>query len=402
MTIKEEIVQARNSETYSKLSKYYQEKSLMQIAGVSRLETAHSQFIAWLLDPTRNTLGTIPLKKLFALIALAYDREENKDVTRNSELLTHLCSGDYTIDDIKNDTEYSIDNKTGKKGRIDIYVVCTIQIASVDLQIPLVIENKVLSKERDDQTNRYCRWGLKQYKGENYVPIFVYLSPFTDDEIGCSEFLRISYQDLIDYVLEPCRDLATDERTKAYLKDYLRCLSFDEMAINDENQKNKNLKGELIMGYSKEEKELLQQFWEQNKDLLYAVASAIEDDDEDAVKTKEQLTKALTTRDYSKYVYNGNEYSKRGFVEAVIRDYFAAHPAKNIQEARKVFGDLIIDQAKRDSDPTRAAKNPIDFSDGMKAYISNQVGKHGQGMHDIDEFCRTVNNLHIPFKMKED
>ena len=389
-TIKEKIAKAQNSSEYIRLSNYYKTKSYMQITGVSRLEMAHSSMIAWLLNPKAHALVEYPLKKFLSLISVALDRQENLNAELSSDMLLRFSCEDYLIYDIeKLATEFPLQ---GKDRRLDVLIEAKLRIDGEYFTLPIIIENKIKSQEHDTQTQSYYDWARERYKGEKYLqPIFVYLTPSKTDNPSCKQFIRISYQDMIDYVIEPSMKRCKDEATNFILKDYLRCLTFDSLMNNDTDRK---VKGDVIMGYSSEEKQLLKKFWDNNKDLIYAVAEIIETDDESEKNAIQTIKDGLNQKDYTKYKYGENVYNKRGLVCAVISDYIKANDTKSFEEICEAFKGLIISETEYQA--KKAEKKFTKFEHANKTYyISNQIKTGGNNLRNINKFLDRIRELHI-------
>ena len=52
MEYRKEIIDLYNPDEYQRLKAYYSKRSTLDILGVARSELAHSNMLAWLLDPS--------------------------------------------------------------------------------------------------------------------------------------------------------------------------------------------------------------------------------------------------------------------------------------------------------------------------------------------------------------
>jgi hypothetical protein len=87
-----------NSEEYIKLYDYYNQKTFMDILGVSRRENEHSNFLAWLFNPSENHgMDDYPLKKLLQTIAFRRKKDDNYNSVEPKNLLNKKY--DKYIDD---------------------------------------------------------------------------------------------------------------------------------------------------------------------------------------------------------------------------------------------------------------------------------------------------------------
>lgn len=210
-------------------------------------------------------------------------------------------------------------------------------------------------------------------------------------------FFTIRYQDLVDSVIEPSLWKCRDDNVRNYLEMYLKCLSFQ----------SDNEKGESIMATSSEESKILKEFMESNKNFLVALIEMAKRDPEQDEETKKGLTKlegALRNKDYSKYLYGGKEYSKRGLVLAVIKDYVNEKKPTSFEDVKRTFNipnkksyDVVclFDDIKNTSKMDRffTAKDEIlSAGDGKEFVVCNQWGV------DIPLFIELAEKLGIEIK----
>ena len=194
----------------------------------------------------------------------------------------------------------------GKFGRLDIYAEISLLIEDKEQKVKLIIENKVESKENNDQTNGYYQY-FEENRKDGEINFYVYLTAIptlelnqlNEPECSCKKFTQINYQDLVDYLLEPALNQNISDKTKFIIKEYLQSLS--QPSLDDEITKQKQ---GLIMALGKEEKELLSNFWKKNEKLIMSAMYAISTDDTQDEEVRETTNKALnaltsSNRDYS-------------------------------------------------------------------------------------------------------
>lgn len=263
-TPQQNILDFNRMPEFQKLNAYYMQSTVFDVLGVQRSETRHSAFLAWLLNPkASHFLKEMPLRKFLALIAAKADDEWKcfYDVVRQ-----YLLSGNYllTVDCVK--TEQSIiglaaekaadmEDVVEKKGngqfkedaqnRFDIWLLAHITITDQqdceqNWTIPVVVENKIYSNEsyagdkEKAQTVRYHKaMGVLQNVvcDDHYCqPLMVFLTP-SDTKKGptAPSFIHLTYQDLLDHVIQPCAMLVSaesaDVETNALVNGYVRNLS---------------------------------------------------------------------------------------------------------------------------------------------------------------------------------
>lgn len=336
-----------NSKEYLALRKYYAEESVFKTLHISRDEKVHSNFIAWLLNSnSSHELNYLPLKKFLQTLAVVSEKDIN-----NKSYFPKNLSDNFLLEDclLTGDCEVMAEVPTGaiagfdKKGRIDILIHLNFKNSSK--MLPIIIENKVLSTENNEndnkkQTQKYLEWGKIRYldAAKYEKPIYVFLAPDFERDIkcACEEFIKLSYQNLVDYFIEPCLLNVVDEKSKYLIENYLRCL-------NNSTLKNElSVKEKRIMGFPSKEKELLEKFYEKNKDLFDAVLTMLSTDEDlsDADRDKmKAVVKIASSRDYSEYLFEGNKYRKNRLVLAVVNSYVNSNPTISFVDLNKVFPD---------------------------------------------------------------
>lgn len=254
------ILNVYNSTEYQQLKEYYGKSTLFSTLGLARSEQRHSAFIAWLLNASADhKLGTEPLKKLLGLYALRSESISNS-------LKTQLVTGHYRLQNVEVSTEKILVSyegtvaKNDKQKRLDIVVAFT--IVPVDtansedtLEVILVIENKVYSKEGKMQTQTYhdCMSAYcSKYKKELFE---IFLTPDDMQNPECTAYCKITYQDLLDSVISPLSCMSMDSHTSMLIDDYIRNLGVPAFNMDDKEQTTDDYS---IMATSKDEIDRLQ------------------------------------------------------------------------------------------------------------------------------------------------
>lgn len=342
--IRDEIIKFKNDPDFQKLENFYYSKSFSEILGVSRREISHSGFLAWLLGNLEShNLGEFSIKKFLDII-LKFSNDKLK--RKHSDLFNAFVTEDYSIERLFVKSEYAIKNV----GRLDIYIELTLLIAGKTKNIRLIIENKVESKENNDQTNSYFKF-FNPTQNEDNIVIYVYLTPIsnldlielTEPECNCKEFIQINYQSIVDYLIEPALNQNISARTQNILTEYLKSLS--QPSINEEADGHKQ---ELIMALGNEERKLLSSFWEKNQKLILASLYAISSDPEQEKDTRDSIREALDSlssdKDRSTYniKYNGEIFSSN-FKKSDI-----GLQTINLLKAKGLIDDNIIKYLRKD------------------------------------------------------
>ena len=220
MDVRKQIVDLYNNQNYQALSAFYNRTTVLNVFGIERSENRHSAFLRWLIDSRSNHgLGYEPIKKLLRLYALVMPLDENVP------LQNLLLVGDYDISfsDYPT-TEKSIDKSVTKKGRFDLWARMELTDRENNrLRAALVVENKIYSKEGADQTIDYHNY-LSGHLAEEEFPIEIFLTPTGANKPDCQSFKHITYQQLLQTVLEPLLDMVVETSSKTIISDYIRNL----------------------------------------------------------------------------------------------------------------------------------------------------------------------------------
>ena len=388
-----------------RLNAYYKQNTLFDILGTQRSETHHSAFIAWLLNPSAShNLQDRALRQFLAIAAL----NANEPIY-NCEVRTHLLSGNYQLQVECIKTEQSIvglaginkadlagiieqdakgEFKKDKLNRFDIWMLLHISFNSDQGQeqqwiVPVVIENKIYSKEGNSQTERYesalriLRTAF--YNDYNYEPICVYLTPAGAPAPKAKSFIHLTYQDLVDYVIQPCANPNSCAEFDIMINGYIRNLScpsnggdnekdysilaISEMESNDletifnteifqtalSNVYHNEAKTLLNNVESPDPNPILEQFWTANETLFKVVLYNHFKNDEAKLKVVKKIVKT-SNRDTTRYIVsspNGALNLKPAPKSEASFLIFKAYCEMKYNELNR---DLTIDELRQEFD----------------------------------------------------
>lgn len=231
-----------------RLERIYKSSSILEVVGVERTETRHSQFVKWLFALSEiNTLSnSSPIMHLLdILVRRAY--EQNKQSVIPQEFITSIVTrkAKLEIEEVNTEIPTTGLKLDGKTGKIDILIKLFDKESKRNIY--LTIENKIYSSEHDNQTLKYyaymmdnrqelktqsvdCEFDEKKYKcptnPQKDINLFVLLSPTSEYEMTktnvleklskCSKYIKITYQDIVSDVLSP---LVENEEVSQAVKD---------------------------------------------------------------------------------------------------------------------------------------------------------------------------------------
>ncbi len=435
--IEKQVLDLYKTTAYQKLKAYYSQSTVFSVLGIERSENRHSAFLEWLLNPkSSHALNDSPLKKFLALVAtLASD----EDKCYYDQVRQHLISGNYALqvesikteqtiiglakgatDDFRNVIE--MNDKGGFKkdanNRFDIWMLLTITFTDNNDQeqqwcLPVVVENKIYSTEGNAndrekaQTVRYHR-AVNILKNQicptNYCqPLLVFLTPSGAKPPTHAAFIHLTYQDLLDHVIQPCAILSslhgTSEDVIALMDGYVRNLScpsnngeesskdYTILAIAETESKDLNTifesqafqkalcaiypkEAQTLLGdnYQAEEPySLLEQFWNTNEDLFKIVLFNQFKSDDDHLMCVNRIIK-VNNRDNTRY-FVGLEQGK----------WFNANnrPASKSEASFLIFKAYCEQwKAKRPNETLNVQKLRDAFKGDINSYYYNRFLKH--------------------------
>lgn len=398
----EQIAELYKSKEYMSITSYYGQKNIFEILGVSRLENIHSNFLAWLFNPSENHgYGTFPMQQFLRLLAVTSRTYPcNKDIQIDKALIDRLLIGNKVVESAVIEREVCIKDKN----RLDM--VLEVHFKEEGKLLPVIIENKVKSNEhrdsKDKQTNYYYKWGIEKYADSNKYekPLFVFLSPKYDAQLliiekrkdicACDSFIMISYQDIMKHVLEPCKNQDSSEYAKLLVKNYMRCLSDSKGGV---------------MAMESETKELLVKFWDDNKELWLKVFDA-KRNDSDTDDEQKAIIDSLTAsmKDYTKYIFNNVRCGKGKLVLAVVKQYVDDNKNITFSELENKFPKTLqgslgvfakIDDIEDNSRYYVKNQDQIQLADGTVIAVCNQWGatKSYNKESNIDRFLDNAKKL---------
>ena len=439
MATEDKILELYKTTKYQKLNAYYGQSTVFNILGIERSENRHSAFLAWLLNPiSSHGLKENPLRKFLSLVATKATDEEK---CYYHQVREHLITGNYSLQVESIKTEQSIIGlangntddfkgvvetndkglfKKDSKNRFDIWMLLHITfIDEYDQEkqwyLPIVVENKIYSVEgnADDkekaQTVRYHRAVniLKNIvcPGTNYVqPLLVFLTPSDAKKPTNNAFIHLTYQDMLDHVIQPCSILSLAQGVSLDVKNlmdgYIRNLScpsnkdgektkdYSILAIADTEDEDLQciFKSEafliaLCAIYPNEAKKLLdkdykvveedlpllEQFWNANEDLFKIVLYNQFKDDEESMKTVQRIVK-VNNRDNTRY-YVGPQQGKwlntKGRPASMSEASFLIFKAYCLlQEEKQPSAELTVDHLRSK------------FDCSLNAYYHNRFLQH--------------------------
>ena len=426
----------------AEIRNFYEDANIWKILKIERKEQIHSAFLAWLLGLDVN--GDKPFFRLFLNLLMRKIGECCESESNKIEALQKALIGDkLKIQSVDIESEFSI-NKISKircSDRLDIFAKAKVLGIENYSNIEVFIENKVDSKEGSEkstlsiknptkeeeaykhkkQTERYyyaCsfenRLSLKNENKDNEcktnhgsssededkdyesktIQLFCFLSP--SDKAEDIHFISITYQDLVDYIIEPMKEREElDAFTQQTISDYLKNL------CNPNNLTK--------MASTKKEQQLLKEFFIRNADLFRAALDVMINDDDTTEEEQKEYESICNSMDKSKksrrfFSINGNNDSLKmyevlaAFVRYKLRKGATVEEIENeIKTATREPGQNHVSAIQ--SEVKRGEKSYSFEFDGTKYYVTKEWGLGTEGKN-FDGFMKHVNDSYPDFRIE--
>jgi hypothetical protein len=377
--IHDRINECYASPEYSELLVKLHHESFMEVIRKDSDELAHSAFLCWLFKaPEMLHITQSPLAMLMKL--LAAKGVKHTALCPDLRELILISKIEFKNVDVKVEQAFPYVDvaDTPKKGRIDIEIEADVRLkytdennkdVTEDKAIRIIIENKVKTKEHDEQCSTYYTY--YSTKKNDRTTIYVFLSPNINEGISDEEhFIKISYQDILDRILYPVIGNAgfIPEIDTTYIKMFIDNIT--------------SLKNGIAM--DKDTKVLLKKFLHNNRDII-EMAILDSDDPNDKV-LKNAVTATLNNRAYKyKFTYNGatqdndgNGYNGHTTLIGALVEYLAyRHSFEELEKILNTKGCKTI----YDKEKVKEQKNgnlryttfgPYNCKGGKNVYVTNQ------------------------------
>lgn len=318
----------------------YSNGSYNEILAVGRREVSHSSFLSWLFD--MNGSHGLQGFALLQLLKIVLRRGLQQRVKTNLRLfIAEIYNEKVSFNDMTVSKEVFVN-----AGRTDIEIHSSVVFGNTRKNLHVIIENKVKSTERENQTQKYYEQYCRNL-GIDDCLVGVYLSPKHDEILdaqnkpscSCKEFVEINYQDILSDILEPALQRSINDRIKFIIKEYIRCLGMPIADIDNKNRKK------TIMATSNEVRDMLKAFWDEHNELLIAVMETIANDPEQDNEVREKasaLSSATVSAGKDKTHYEFNDKLHKGksaLIAAVIS--FLTNQKVSVEEICKEWNAFI-------------------------------------------------------------
>lgn len=289
------------------LREKYKEPTFFEIISKQRSENTYSSFLKWMFQSSSNDLNSVsPILLLLDILVKRGEEQKQQNpieyidnsfkqqiVTRNFQLNsieveTEKLVG-VLVDELKtiykNAENSDVDQDLLIKkcqDRIDIFIKCHLD-NNQELQI--IIENKIDSNEglnkkqvqtgckvydESKQTSRY-HIATKRNRYDKLKQLYVYLTPSLNNECDCDNFIKITYQDIIDGIIVPMLSTTSlSSRARFFLEELKTELTFPSL-------EGSNVKSSIAI--SNENSERFNKIWERHGKLIIDAAIATSESD---------------------------------------------------------------------------------------------------------------------------
>lgn len=323
------------------IKNYYEADNLWKTLRIERDENKHSAFLAWLFKQPARTYNSPMVNFLNLLVREAND--EQLSLSGLKELRRAILCQSLIIKNIKIITEKQICQLSNipYTDRLDIFFECDIIGVEPYNKLEIILENKIDSSEggskvqnkvanptpeeiaytKKKQTERYYYACSKECGNRNdafnpntTLQLFVFLTSQVNQNPADNNFIKVSYQDLVNYILEPySKQEDVDDHTIMSINEYLRILG---------NPYNNNMS---TMAITSEERELLIDFYQRNEVLfkkaieVMLASSESEEEEKDYQNMLNTITKTTKRRRFFVINNGGVQYKMYEVVAEFVK-----------------------------------------------------------------------------------
>lgn len=207
---------------------------------ISPKETLVSKWLEFILNPTTNGIGILPLTKLI-----------------------ELTNNDFDLDDYEF-IDSQIEVSTDKAKRMDIVIKFD--------GLWIIIENKINSLENGEQTNNYFKY-IENNKGKNKV-IYIYLKPNYNTSLPKNNnYIVVTYDKLLTKFKEITEFDFIEHYKYKYFKEFI--ISGGRFMKNEEIEITDSLK--FYLKNQKKFDNIINEYTNKNKQLVLKIAQDIID-----------------------------------------------------------------------------------------------------------------------------
>jgi len=185
------------------LAKYTSGVNVFDVLRITKTEIRHSNMLAWLLNSNENHgLGDQFIRGIFQCLVEGSEKL-HKDIFR-------VLMADFRKFTIRR--EYN---------NIDLL------LTSVTDKIVLCIENKIDSEEHDNQLHKYYSDITQEYSSEEWLRLFVFLSPDGREASDSDNWLVLSYSQVAEVLQHCMRENEINDDSRMILEHYLKIIRRD-------------------------------------------------------------------------------------------------------------------------------------------------------------------------------
>lgn len=365
-----ELQRVRMSDVNRRLLERLRQPTMMEAMGKQRDERSFSSLLAWIFEnpnfdkswrlgsPTES-----PVVYLLRLLVMqATEQGNNNGYLMDAKLHKHILLDDIIVCNVSVATEVHTVSSTKGNGSVDIVISCDVRSkmkpANFWKRLRIIIENKVDSKEHDDQCEKYHDYFSKN-KGAG-IDVYVYLAINKSEQSICDKFIKITYQELLDHVLTIIlkQDREALDPSTRKLKDFVDTIS--------------SLKTDkTIIAMNEETKELLKKYYEDNEELIMA---AIESFGSEEVKTAVASIRSRTNSLYD-VSYNGNTVKDVSMAKvALVAITMLRDAGKTPKEIETILNNSgsFWEKVEEGKTPTSGYTDPVLFDNGDVYLVHTQ------------------------------
>lgn len=269
MSLARHLLQFVHDPEFVRYSGLMRQPNVFRIVGQARWERWHSAFWAWLLDPDgTHGLEDYGLRRLFTLIL--DERCVREARTYDAQVTKLLSEGTLAVESVRPNERDPSEVAVEGVGKFDVWIQARRKDLPDEPRVNVLIEVKVESSVRRDQSKRYSDWLFGRHPQDQNLALYFLAGEAAGrtpmELVGDPRWAVLSYQMLHDEFLVPILSHPSlNPAVRFVIEQYVHNLAIPHKGIK--------------MAISRQERELARSLYEKYSDVIDAIIEVLEEDE---------------------------------------------------------------------------------------------------------------------------
>ena len=384
----EEIVKLKNSKEFILLEKYYSSIRTLDLFNYYGQENPHTNFLTNLFKADNPyTNNDKPFKLLSGLLNI----NAKKQNINNCDIFEKIYLNNCKIDNLNVYSQFIINSSSELNIKYNKRPDITMKFNVNDKNYIILLEAKINAEENDavlyknkkklKQTELYRTMLEDNDDYNDFEKYYVFLSALEEPNISDqANWITITYQDLVDYVLYPCAIESYNVNMPLTIDEYIR--SYSDSTFKQEI-------GGIKLATTPQEKELVQNLWRKYSESLIKIFKLlIENINNDNCDTEYNLVNSFfeNNKFILSVIYDINDINKNDYNMLFKKN--RKHYFNNISLCNtELFCQVVIDIIENEK-----IKNIEEFNNIVTFNKTNFF------VNDLDKTCSSNEKWKLNYK----